>query len=101
VAINSPDTNLNPAVKLQDAALGETPELSANGCTPATNSARSTFVRDSRGGVRPSPDNYLVSIQGNAAPQASAAAPLVRPAAEEGVQRVALVATEGNAQSCN
>jgi filamentous hemagglutinin family protein len=101
VAINSPDTDVNPAVKLQDAALGETPELSANGCTPAIDAARSTFVRDSRGGVTPSPDNYLVSIQGTAAPQASAAAPLARPAAEEGGLRVAMVAAEASTPGCN
>ena len=93
IAINSPDTDLNPAVKVQDAELSSTPELSATACAPRTE-ARSTFVRENRGGVSASPDGYLVST-GSATSQKTAST-----VAPEAVRLALLAATTPIMEGC-
>jgi filamentous hemagglutinin family protein len=48
---------------LQSTTSGAINGGSANACRPAGEAARSTFVRETRGGVAVSPDSYLVSAQ--------------------------------------
>jgi len=57
VSINSPQTDLNSALRVPEVSVARPPELAANACTH--DASHSTFVREGRGGVAPGPDGYL------------------------------------------
>ncbi len=57
VTINSPQTDLNSALRVPEVSAARTPELTANACK--RDASHSTFVREGRGGVEPRPDSYL------------------------------------------
>ena len=59
VTIDSPQTDLNSALRVPVVSVAHAPELTANVCRHDSN--RSTFVREGRGGVAPDPQGYLSS----------------------------------------
>lgn len=66
VTIGAPQVNLNSALTAPDVHATRAPELASNACR--RDSARSTFVREGRGGVAPAPDAYLNSSAATPAP---------------------------------
>jgi len=61
VNINAPNTDLNAALTPQEVDVSQPAQLSSNACAPSGANARSTFVREGRGGVAETPDGYLIS----------------------------------------
>ena len=57
VTINSPQTDLNSALRVPVVSVAHAPELMASVCRHDNN--RSTFVREGRGGVTQDPQGYL------------------------------------------
>jgi filamentous hemagglutinin family protein len=71
VTINSPQTDLNSALRVPEVSAARTPELSANAC--ARDASHSTFVREQRGGVVSGPEGYLSGQPAASVPQGQAA----------------------------
>lgn len=59
VTINSPQTDLNSALRVPEVSVAHGPELTANVCRHEGN--HSTFVKEGRGGVAADPQGYLPS----------------------------------------
>jgi filamentous hemagglutinin family protein len=57
VVINSPQTDLNPALSVPEVAISKTVQLDSNICRH--DRENSTFSREGRGGVAAEPDGYL------------------------------------------
>ena len=79
VTINSPQTDLNSALRVPEVSAARTPELTANACK--RDASHSTFVREGRGGVEPRPDSYLTGPVASGPPDSRGAqAPAAVPA---------------------
>jgi hypothetical protein len=70
VTINSPQTDLNSALRVPEVSVARGPELTANVCRHE--GSHSTFVKEGRGGVTPDPQGYLSGGSSSGAPTASA-----------------------------
>jgi large exoprotein involved in heme utilization and adhesion len=68
VTINSPQTDLNSALRVPEVSAARAPELTANACRHE--GSHSTFVREGRGGVAPDPQDYLRGPTHSATPTA-------------------------------
>jgi filamentous hemagglutinin family protein len=95
VTINSPQTNFNSALATPDVSVAKAPELSSNACR--RDKSRSTFVREGRGGIAPSPDGYQTTLPSSQASTAAAVAqpPNAKPASKDARTLVAAVAEQG------
>jgi len=71
VTINSPQTDLNSALRVPEVSAARSPELTANVCHHEGN--RSTFVKEGRGGVAADPQGYLSGSSSSVPPMARAA----------------------------
>lgn len=63
VSINSPQTDLNSALRVPEVSAARSPELAASACRH--DETHSTFVREGRGGVTPGPGDYLLKSPGS------------------------------------
>jgi hypothetical protein len=97
VTINRPNTDLNSSIQPQEVDVSKPAELGDDVCAPATPGARSTFVREGRGGVAESPDGYMTTMPASgAAPDRTSASdrsvPVARTAArppeEPGTEKI-------------
>jgi hypothetical protein len=61
VTINSPQTDLNSALRVPEVSAARAPELTANACRHDGN--HSTFVKEGRGGVAADPQGYLTGSE--------------------------------------
>jgi len=93
VTINSPQTNFNSALATPDVSTAKAPELASNACR--RDKSRSTFVREGRGGVTPSPDGYQTSPPPTPTSTTAAAAPSGSPRLKDGPTLVAAAADVG------
>jgi filamentous hemagglutinin family protein len=62
VTINSPQTDLNSALRVPEVSAARAPELTANVCRHE--GSHSTFVKEGRGGVVADPEGYLRGSEG-------------------------------------
>jgi hypothetical protein len=91
VTINAPQTDLNSALAPPDVSVSKKPELSSNVCRRSQ--ARSTFVREGRGGVATDPQGYLTA--GTTAPASANLHASANPTAGTRVITAALMADAG------
>lgn len=69
INLDTPDTDIDAAIKAQEVELAAPLVMAASSCSPKKTTDRSTFVRETRGGISESPDGYLSQV-GNAPPAA-------------------------------
>lgn len=101
VTINRPNTDLNSSIQPQEVDVSKPAELGNDVCAPATPGARSTFIREGRGGVAESPDGYMTTMPSSeAAPERTSASDKAVPVARTAAHSPEEPGTETLTRGC-